>query len=136
MERLTVGKAAKLAGVSADTIRYYQRRGLLPDQERLGSGYRVFSAEAVRTLRFIKRTQALGFSLDEIRELLVFRADHGASCREVKEAASRKVEVINKKIRDLSAIRDVLTRLIRSCEQGDGAACPILEALEREEPSP
>lgn len=134
MEKLTVGKAAKRAGVSPDTIRYYERLGLLADAERLESGYRVFSMEAVRTLRFIKRAQGLGFSLDEIRELLAFR-EETASCREVRNAALRKVELINRKIGDLSAIRDALTQLVRSCEAGDGAVCPILDALDQDKQS-
>jgi len=134
MDNLTIGKVAKGAGVSPDTIRYYQRLGLLPDAKRLESGYRVFTMEAVRTLRFIKRAQGLGFALDEIRELLAFRRKV-ASCRDVKRAALRKVEVINNKIRDLSAIRDALTQLVRSCEEGNGAVCPILEALNKEEGS-
>ncbi|PIW86049.1 MAG: hypothetical protein COZ95_01300 [Nitrospirae bacterium CG_4_8_14_3_um_filter_50_41] len=135
MERLTIGKAAKMAGISTDTIRYYQRLGLLPDAERLESGYRVFTFEAVRVARFIKRAQALGFSLNEIKELIAFRQDSGTSCRDVKNAATRKVAVINKKIEDLSAIRDALSGLIRTCERGGGAVCPILESLDKEEKS-
>ncbi len=134
MEKLTIGKTAKQAGVSPDTIRYYERLGLLPEAERLESGYRVFTMDVVRTIRFIRRAQDLGFSLDEIRELLAFR-DETASCREVRSAALRKVEVVNRKIGDLAAIRDALNELIRSCEEGNGAVCPILQTLNQEEKS-
>ncbi len=133
MEKLTVGKVAKMAGVSTDTIRYYQRVGLIPDAERLDSGYRVFALEAVRAIRFIKRAQGLGFSLGEIKELLSFREDGGVSCQDVRNAAARKVEMINQKIEDLSAIQGALTQLIQSCEEGNGTVCPILESLGRDE---
>ncbi len=134
MEEWTIGKAAKGAGVSADTIRYYQKIGMLPRGKRLASGYRVFTPEDVWTLRFIKRAQGLGFSLDEIRELLDFR-EEGASCNDVRSAALRKVDLIEEKIGDLSSIRSALTQLIRSCEEGNGMVCPILEALDQEEGS-
>ncbi len=134
MEKLTIGRAAERAGVSPDTIRYYQKLRLIPDAERLASGYRVFTLDSVRTLRFIKRAQGLGFSLEEIKELLAFR-EKSRSCRDVESAATRKVEVITKKIEDLSAIRGALTQLIRSCEEGNGTVCPILETLDREEKS-
>ncbi|NOY53925.1 MAG: heavy metal-responsive transcriptional regulator [Deltaproteobacteria bacterium] len=134
MEKLTIGKAARGAGVSTDTIRYYERLGLLPDAGRLESGCRVFPGDVVRTIRFIKRAQRLGFSLDEIRELLAFR-EEGASCREVRAAALHKMGIIERKIADLSAIRNALKKLISSCEAGNGAVCPILEALEKEEES-
>lgn len=133
MKPLTVGRVAKMAGVSTDTIRYYQGLGLIPDTERLDSGYRVFTLETVRTIRFIKRSQGLGFSLDEIKELLGFREDSGVSCPDVRSAAARKVEMINRKIEDLSAIKRALTQLIQSCDAGNGAVCPILDSLDRNE---
>jgi len=132
MKGLTIGRTASGAGVSPDTIRYYERLGLLPEAERSESGYRLFPEETVRTLRFIKRAQGLGFSLDEIRELLGFRAE-GTGCREVRRAARGKVGVIEKKIADLTALREALMQLIRACEEGNGGPCPILAALEKEE---
>ncbi len=131
MPGLTIGKVAAQAGVHVETVRYYERVGLLPPPPRTDSGYRLYQPESVVRLRFIKEAQGLGFTLDEIRELLALRVDAQTSCQEVRRRAERKVAEMEEKIRSLQKMRDALARLIAACEQGgpDGE-CPILEALE------
>ncbi len=127
---LTTGKVARAAGVHVETLRYYERRRLLPQPPRTPSGYRAYPEEAVRIVRFIKRAQELGFTLKEIRELLGFRSDSGSSCREVREAAERKLGRIREKIRLLSGMEKVLGDLVRACSgRGPVRGCPILETL-------
>lgn len=128
---LTIGKLARAAGVRIDTVRYYERRGLMPEPRRSASGYRHYAPDAVRRLRFIRRAQSLGFTLDEIGELLSLRADP-ANHAEVRAAARARRDDIEHRIRELSALRDSLDGLIRDCRAADrrGAECPILGVLE------
>lgn len=129
---LTIGKLAGAAGVRIDTVRYYERRGLMPEPRRSASGYRNYDADAVRRLRFIRRAQALGFTLDEIGELLALRADP-ANHAEVRATAQARLADIDGRIRELAVLRDSLSQLVRDCAAADrrGAACPILDVLER-----
>lgn len=133
MEQLTSGRLAAQGGVNLQTIRYYERCGLLPKPPRGPSGYRAFPADAVRRVRFIKRAQALGFSLQEIRELLAMRVGRGRRC-DVRQRAEAKVANIDAKLRALRRMRRALAGLVAACS-GDGpiAECPILDALETEE---
>ena len=128
---LTIGKLAKAAGVRIDTVRYYERRGLMPAPRRSDSGYRHYDGDATRRLRFIRRAQSLGFSLDEIGELLALRADP-ANHAEVRARALARRDDIEHRIRELSALRDSLSGLIRDCRDADrrGVECPILGVLE------
>jgi len=129
--RLTIGQLATQGGVHLETIRYYERRGLLPRPPRTGSGYRAFSGEAVRRVRFIKRAQALGFSLREIEDLLTLRARPGRSCANVQAKAKAKIADIDKKLQQLSAMRGALSRLVATCaRRGTTSACPILDSLD------
>lgn len=130
-ETLKTGEVAALAGVNLQTLRYYERRGLLKKPERRASGYREYPLDAVQLIRFIKRAQGLGFSLTEIEDLLRLRSDQKASCSEVRAAAQTKIEDIDQKIRALRAMKHALGVLVSSCT-GDGSAraCPILEALD------
>ncbi len=131
MNPLTIGQLAKQGGVNLETIRYYERRGILPRPPRTSSGYRAFSNESVRRLRFIKRAQVLGFSLREIEELLRLRARPGRSCVTVQAKAKAKIADIDTKLRQLSAMRDALTRLVATCaRRGTTSACPILDSLD------
>jgi len=133
MEALTRGELAQQGRVNAETIRYYERRGLLPKPPRTPSGYRVFSSDAVRRVRFIKRAQGLGFSLKEIRELLRLRVDPRRSCGDVRARAEAKLADIEEKIRSLHAMKKTLARFIAACSgRGPVSACPILEALDEE----
>lgn len=134
MRQLTVGNLAKRAEVNVETIRYYERLGLLPSPPRTEAGYRLFSEDAVLRLQFIQRAQDLGFSLKEIRNLLDLRLRPGACCADVREQAETKIAEIDRKLRSLRAMRSALVRLVEAC-CGNGPVndCPILESLSRQE---
>lgn len=127
MDSLTVGELARRAGVRVSTLRYYERRGLLPSPPRSDSGYRLYPPETVELVGFIKRAKSLGFSLQEIRELLSLRVSQGR--QEIKRRAEAKLREVRRKIRELDALQRSLEELIRACEEG-GCGCPILRALE------
>jgi MerR family mercuric resistance operon transcriptional regulator len=133
MERLTIGELAKRGGVNLETIRYYERRGLLPKPPRSPSGYRMFSSDSVRRVRFIKRAQELGFSLKEIKELLALRVTPGTTGADVRRRAEAKIADIEEKVQHLRAMKKALTGLTAAC-CGDGSIseCPILESLSLE----
>jgi MerR family mercuric resistance operon transcriptional regulator len=132
MEWLTIGKLAKQAGVHIETIRYYEKRGLIPRPRRSSSGYRQFSADSVSLIHFIKHAQDLGFSLKEIGELLSLRLDENTPCSEVKGRAESKIEDIDEKIGTLQRMRKALIKLTKACSgRGPVSECPILEALEK-----
>ena len=129
---LTIGRVAKQADVHVETIRYYERRGLLPDPPRTEAGYRQYSDESVTRLRFIKEAQTLGFTLEEIQRLLALRVDKETSCADVRRRAERKVVDIKAKISSLQAMHDALQEMIVACAQGGPSGeCPLLETLER-----
>ncbi len=131
MTSYTIGQIAQQAEVGVETIRYYERLGLIVAPSRRPSGYRVFSEEAVRRLRFIRRAKHLGFSLREISELLELRFHDGGSCKEVRSRASNKIIEVEAKIADLQRIQRALTTLASACPgSGPAAACPILDALD------
>jgi MerR family copper efflux transcriptional regulator len=136
MQGLRTGQVAKQAGVTVETLRYYERTGLIDAPPRTASGYRAYPAETVSRLRFIRRAQALGFTLQEIGELLSLRLSPTASSAAVKAHAQAKMADIEAKIRTLTRMQETLASLIRAC---DGCAplraCPILDALEAHERS-
>ena len=126
-----IGKAAALAGVNKETIRYYERRNLIPEPDRMDSGYRLFSQRHVDQIRFIKRAQELGFTLSEIDDLLNLKIDDETTCTDIKHEAELKYRGIVSKIDDLNRIKVTLTELIDSCSgNGPKGDCPILKALE------
>lgn len=130
-ETLRTGEVAAQAGVNVQTLRYYERRGLLKEPERRPSGYREYPADAVRLIRFIKRAQELGFTLTEIEDLLRLRDDQDRACAEVRSAAEAKIEDIEQKIRHLRAMKRALGVLVATCAtEGSPRHCPILEALD------
>ncbi len=130
MARLTIGELANRAGVNRETVRYYERRRLLPRPPRSVTGYRVFSDDAVDRLRFIKHAQGLGFTLNEIRELLGLRLGERSSCDEVRARAARKLSDVEAKIAALERIRIALGGLVTACKaRRPTALCPILESL-------
>lgn len=131
MSELTIGKLAEAAGVNVETIRYYQRCGLLEEPAKPLGGHRRYTLEQAKRLRFIKRAQALGFTLAEVGGLL--RLDAACACADTKALAVHKQELIDQKLADLAAMRQALSELIQQCDAaGDEAACPIIEALARE----
>jgi Hg(II)-responsive transcriptional regulator len=127
---MRIGAAAEQAGVNVQTLRYYERRGLLPRPPRRQSGYREFPSDAVRIVRFIKRAQELGFTLDEVEELLRLRNDKRRDRARVRAVAERRVRQIEQKIAELEAMKDALAHLVHCCHDGSTLECPIIEALD------
>ena len=132
MQTLKTGELAQQAGVNVETLRFYERKGLLPEPPRRVSGYREYPPESVQRVQFIKRAQELGFSLREIKELLALRVQAGTTCADVRQRAREKVADVQQKIADLKAIERSLEKLVRSCSgRGPLSECPILEHLDR-----
>jgi MerR family mercuric resistance operon transcriptional regulator len=133
MKALTIGRLAKDIGINLETVRYYERRGLLPKPPRSASGYRLFPEDAAKRLKFIRRAKELGFSLREIRELLSLRVAHNASCVAVCRKADAKIADIESKIKSLESMKKTLRKLRSACAgRGPISECSILESLERE----
>jgi MerR family copper efflux transcriptional regulator len=133
MERFTIGEIARQAEVGVDTVRYYERNRLLPEPARRLSGYREYKADDVRRLRFIRRARDLGFSLADIRELLMLSEDRERGVRGLKARAEARLDEVDRRIRELQRVRRGLKRLVDACP-GHGALdrCPILAALGEE----
>lgn len=130
MNKLTIGKLAKKAGVTIDTVRFYERRGLIEEPARTLSNYRVYPEEEIAHLRFIKKAKELGFSLNEIMQLHKLQNDPKASKSDIKEWTETKIYEIRSKIKDLSRIVSALEQLTVSCDgQGPVSECPIIGAL-------
>src|SRR5712692_121453 len=128
---LTIGQIASAAHVNIQTIRYYERRGLFPTPRRTPAGYRQYAEDAVARLRFIKHAQELGFSLQEVQELLALRVRHGAACDVVERKTRQKIAVVQQRIRDLQRMRRTLDRLAGACAaRRPTDDCPILEVLD------
>jgi len=128
MTELTIGRLADEAGVNVETIRYYQRRGLMAEPDKPDHGHRRYAGDAVKRVRFIKRAQVLGFTLEEIGGLL--ELDQAHACAETRDLAAHKLQVIEDKLADLKAMRKALTGLLRQCDTGaPRGACPIIHAL-------
>jgi Hg(II)-responsive transcriptional regulator len=128
---MTIGQLAERAGVNIETVRYYERRGLLSEPARTDAGYRDYEPDALARVRFIKRAQGLGFTLHEIEELLALRVRHEGACEAVGRRTRDKIAVVRQKIRELKAMEHSLTRLAAACEAGRRTGdCPILHALE------
>lgn len=132
MKSLTIGKVASESGVGVETVRFYEREGLLNQPARRPSGYRQYEPEAVARLRFIKQAQRLGFTLREIKELLALKLDPDATRKQVKERAVAKIADIERRIEELKRMKKALAPLVLACD-GKGAleGCPILDAIEK-----
>jgi Hg(II)-responsive transcriptional regulator len=128
---MKIGELADQAGVHIQTVRYYERRGLLPEPERRPSGYREYGPATLARLHFIKRAQELGFTLAEIRELLALRLDPQTPAAAVKARAEAKIADIDRKLHDLERIKHALVHLAGHCRGGRGPIgdCPLLDAL-------
>jgi MerR family mercuric resistance operon transcriptional regulator len=128
-----IGEVARRASVNKETVRYYEKRNLIPEPDRRRSGYRIFTQRHIDQIRFIKRAQELGFTLSEIKELLELRMDEHTTCSEIKREAQEKYQDVAEKIEDLQRIKSTLVDLIDSCAgEGPKGDCPILNALEGE----
>jgi MerR family transcriptional regulator, mercuric resistance operon regulatory protein len=123
--QMTIGRLAAAAGVHVETIRYYQRRGLLPEPKRPAGGVRRYGEDAAARLRFIKRAQDIGFTLDEVAELL--KLERG--CRDAHDLAAAKLVGVERRLADLKRIRKTLRELIGRCEEGRAESCPIIDSL-------
>lgn len=133
MAALTIGQLAEAAGVNLQTVRYYERRGLLPEPPRLPSGYRQYPEADVVRIGFIRRAQALGFTLKEIAELLSLRMQPGTTPAQVRDRVTEKIADVEAKIAGLERIRGALSRMAGACDvHGPLGDCPFLEALESE----
>lgn len=135
MDGLTIGDVAARAAVNIETLRYYERRGLIPRPPRGASNnYRLYPPDTVLRVRFVKRAQELGFSLKEVKELLSLRAAPKARCTDVRSRAEEKLKDVDERIRSLRAMRKALLGLVAQCAgRGPVSECPILEALASEE---
>lgn len=133
---LKIGELAKATGLSSDTIRFYESKGLLAPSHRTESGYRQFSSTDVQRLQFIQRAKSVGFTLDEIGELLALKLQpQGHTCEEVKQRTEQKLVTVNEKISELMRIRASLEMLSAACEGGNESAknCTILRLLDSSE---
>jgi MerR family mercuric resistance operon transcriptional regulator len=131
MTTLTIGELAKSAGLGVETVRFYERQGLIAEPARSASGYRQYPPETVRRLKFIVRAKALGLTLQEIGELLDLRASPGAGCADVQARAEAKIADIEERIAQLDAMKRALGELVAQCRgEGPSSDCPILDALD------
>ena len=128
--RLTIGNVAKLSGVGVETIRYYEREGIIKQPPRNGGSFREYPEEVIHRVHFIKRAQEIGFSLEEISELLSLRVKGRGTCSKIKEKADLKLGQIEKKIDDLRRIQEALIKVKETCErQAPSDKCPVLESF-------
>jgi MerR family copper efflux transcriptional regulator len=134
MNGLTIGKLAKQVGLGIETVRFYERQGLIEPPPRTDSNYRIYPEEEVNRLKFIKRAKDLGFTLKEIKDLLELQHDPHATKADIKKRTVGKIEDIKKKVRDLSRIQEALEHLSGACDgHGPLSECPILDALTGDE---
>ena len=134
MSTISIGQVARQAGVGVETIRFYEREGLLEEPARGVSGYRQYTEQVVNRIHFIKRAQRLGFSLKEITDLLLLRVDAETSCEEVKQRTEAKIAEVERKLVELQRMRQALLQVASLCTgQGPASACPMLDALEQQE---
>jgi len=133
MHTLSIGQLARAAGVNVETIRFYERKGLIPEPPRRESGYRQYPEAEIHRIKFIKRGKELGFTLREIAELLALRVNPETTCAEVKHQARMKIREIDDKMHALQTMKSALEKLAESCTgAGPISACPILDYLEEQ----
>ena len=129
-EQYTIGRLARAGGVNVETVRYYQRRRLLAVPIKRARGFRYYGPETLERLRFIRRAQALGLSLEDVRQLLGL--DRKRACGTTRALAAQRLELIETKLKDLTMLRDALAALIQECDEHGGSSCPILARLSSE----
>ena len=132
---MRIGEAADHLGVNVQTLRFYEREGLLPQLPRSAAGYRRFDSASIRRIEFIRHAQVVGFTLNEISELLSLRADPDGSCDEVQRYAEKKIEELDSRLVKLKSMKQILQNLAERCESGlPATCCPVLEALADDQP--
>lgn len=131
MTEMTRSQIAEKADVNPETLRYYEREGLIPKPPRSEGGFRLYNESYVGRLRFIQRAKKLGFTLKEIKDLMDLRVDSEATCQDVRGRAEAKLSEVEEKIQDLKQIRGALSDLLDACEKGEAPTsdCPILDAM-------
>jgi MerR family mercuric resistance operon transcriptional regulator len=132
--KFTIGKIARAAGVHIETVRYYQRRGLVDLPPKRPRGFRYYAPETANRVRFIKRAQALGMSLREVQHLL--RLDAKGACSDTRSLAAKKLALVDQKLLELAKLRDALQGLVVACDRPHGTTCPIIERLEASSRNP
>ncbi|HEX3130376.1 MAG TPA: heavy metal-responsive transcriptional regulator [Thermoanaerobaculia bacterium] len=130
---LSIGQVSRQAGVAIETVRFYERQGLIAEPARKASGYRQYTDDVVPRLLFIKRAKDLGFSLSEVAEFLALRADSSTTCDEVRRSASEKIEEIVRKMGDLDRMKNALVELVNACDERTSSECPFLVALAKQD---
>lgn len=131
MDPLTIGQVAKQTGISVETVRFYENRGLIPAPARNASGYRQYPPDTPRRVRFIQRAKAVGFTLADILELLELRTRPGVTCSDIHRRAEDKLREIDDRLAELGQMRRALGQLAERCrDDSDLSECPILDALE------
>lgn len=134
---MRTGQVADQAGVNIQTLRYYERRGLLPTPARRSSGYRVYGPDAVRVVQFVKRAQQLGFTLDEVQSLLHLADGGPDSCDGARHLATDKITDLDQRIAQLTAMRESLQRLVITCERPrTQRECPLLHSIDKPQTGP
>ncbi len=131
MKPLTIGKVSRETGCNIETIRFYEREGILPSPQRTAGGHRIYNQSLVERIVFVRRCRELGFSMLEIRQLLSVVDQNNISCEQVKEIAERHLEDIAIRIEDLRKMQDTLGQLAQKCSGEDVPDCPIIIALQR-----
>ena len=132
---MKIGEVAESSGVPAKTIRYYEEVGLLPEPERADNGYRAYERQSVEPLRFIARARGLGFSLDDVRDLVDLWQDKDRASADVRRLAKDQIAAIDEKLAELQSMRRTLSTLVERCHGDDRPDCPILDELAAEGPS-
>jgi MerR family mercuric resistance operon transcriptional regulator len=130
MQPLTIGRLAAAAGVNLETVRYYERIGLMPPPARTAGGHRAYEVAHIRRLTFIRRARELGFSIEDIRALLALAEPSHASCAQVQEIAQAHLDDVRSKLADLAKLERVLARTVARCSGGPAPSCPVLDMLD------
>lgn len=129
-QNMRIGELAELSGLSIDTIRFYEKQGLIPAPRRTESNYRVYGPDTLRRLVFIRKARDLGFTLSEVAQLLALSEDHSAGAGDVRERARDKLRDLDRRLTEMQAMRHSLSKLVEACSgEGPGQTCPILAAL-------
>ena len=129
MHGFTIGELSRLTQVSSETIRYYEKIGIMPNPPRNSSGYRIYATPHLERLSFVRRSRELGFSQPEVRKLLTLVDEHKYTCAEVREMTARHLSTVRNKIKDLRKLEKALANMVSECDGGDIPECPIVDIL-------